>query len=198
MTVFFELYFRILKHPIFPVTIMPVTAVDRFVGFQPAGLSLYLSLWVYVTLACVLVKNRRELLSYGAAAATLSVVGLGIFFLWPTAVPQLADTDWSRYPSFAFLKTVDASGNACPSLHVAFAVFTAIRLGRLLRELGAPQVIRGGSWLWCLGIVYSTLATRQHVTVDALAGALLGAIVATPQFRLSTVATAVGSSAKGG
>jgi len=53
----------------------------------------------------------------------------------------------------------------------------------LLRELGAPQVVRAGNWLWCMGIVYSTLATRQHVAVDAVAGALLGAIVATPQFR---------------
>jgi len=27
---------------------------------------------------------------------------------------------------------------------------------------------------WCLGIVYSTLATKQHVLLDVIPGALLG------------------------
>ncbi len=30
----------------------------------------------------------------------------------------------------------------------------------------------------CIGIVYSTIATRQHVAVDALAGLLLGMLAA--------------------
>lgn len=136
MTAFFVVYFRLLNHPIFPVTIMPLTAVDRFVRFRPEMLPLYISLWIYVPLAFVLLQTRRELLASGAAAAGLSVIGLGIFLLWPTAVPNLG-SDWSSHPSFAFLKTVDASGNACPSLHVAFAVFTAVHVGRLLRELNS-------------------------------------------------------------
>jgi len=31
--------------------------------------------------------------------------------------------------------------------------------------------------LWALGIVYSTLATRQHVLLDVLGGTLLAAVV---------------------
>ena len=180
MTAFFAVYFWVLNHPIFPVTIMPLTAVDRFVGFRPAALPLYLSLWVYIPLAFVLRKNHRELLSWGAAAVALSVIGLSLFLLWPTAVPRL-EIDWAAHPSFAFLKSVDASGNACPSLHVAFAVLTAVHLGRLLREMGARPVLHVGNWLWCLGIIFSTLATGQHVALDALAGAVLGAIIAAPQ-----------------
>ena len=181
MTVFFAVYFRLLKHPIFPVTSMPLTSIDRFVGFQPETLPLYLSLWIYLSLAFGLLKSRRELLSVGAAAVALSAVGLGIFLVWPTAVPDLG-INWASHPSFSFLKTVDASGNACPSLHVAFAVFSAIHLGRLLREMQAGAIVRLGNWLWCLGIVYSTLATGQHVAVDALGGAPLGAIFALPPF----------------
>jgi len=69
-----------------------------------------------------------------------------------------------------FLKNLDASGNACPSLHVATAVFSGMWLHRLLLRFGAPLwmlVVNGG---WCAGIVYSTLAIRQHVIVDVLAG----------------------------
>ncbi len=187
-TVFFLIYFQLLHHPFFRVRIMPLTAVDRFFAFRPEALLLYVSLWIYIPLAFALLKNRRELLAHGAAAVAMGGIGLGLFLLWPTAVPDLGD-NWARYPAFAFLKTVDASGNACPSLHVAFAVFTAIRLARLWPEMQAPAVVRTGSWLWCLGIIYSTLATDQHVALDALAGSLLGAVMGVPWFARLSPAT---------
>lgn len=182
MTAFFVAYFWVLRHPLFPVTTMPLTAVDQWIDFRPEALLLYLSLWFYVCLAPALVIDRRELISFGVAWVVLSVVGLGIFLLWPTIVPR-PDVDWSLHPSIIFLKSVDASGNACPSLHVAFAVFSAVWFERHLRQLGAGRWVRAGNWLWCLGILYSTVATRQHVSLDVLAGAGLGALVAAVHLR---------------
>jgi membrane-associated phospholipid phosphatase len=69
---------------------------------------------------------------------------------------------------------VDASGNACPCLHVAFAVLTGLWLEWLLKQMGAPRVLRVLNACWCGLIAYSTLATKQHVAVDLAAGALLG------------------------
>jgi membrane-associated phospholipid phosphatase len=177
MTSFFVAYFWVLHHPLFPVTTMPLTALDRRISFRPEAVALYLSLWFYVTLAPALLIDRRELLSYVLAAAGISVIGLGIFLLWPTTV-FWPDADRSQHPAFAFLQSVDASGNACPSLHVAFAVFTAVWLHRLLPQLGAGRGASVFNWLWCLGILYSTVAIRQHVALDVLAGAVLGAAVA--------------------
>lgn len=177
MLAFFAAYFWVLRHPIFPVTVMPLTAVDRLIGFSPGALPLYFSLWLYVSLAPGLLIARRELVSYGIAAAALSAIGLGIFLLWPTAVPA-SDIAWAQHPGFAFLKSADASGNACPSLHVAFAVFTAVWFERLLRQMDAGRAARALNGLWCAGILYSTIATRQHVALDVLAGAGLGAMVA--------------------
>ncbi len=182
MTAFFIVYFQLLHHPLFPVTTMPLTALDRLIGFRPEALPLYLSLWFYVCLAPALVINRRELISYGLAAVALSVIGLGIFLFWPTIVPR-PEVDWSLHPSFMFLKSVDASGNACPSLHVAFAVFTAVWFGRILRQMGAGRLVHVLNWVWCVGILYSTVATNQHVALDVLAGAALGALVATMHLR---------------
>ena len=42
MTLFFAAYFQVLHHPIFPVTTMPLIAVDRLIRFQPEALPLYL------------------------------------------------------------------------------------------------------------------------------------------------------------
>lgn len=182
MIAFFIVYFWLLRHPLYPPTIMPLTAVDRLISFWPGALPLYLSLWFYVSLAPALLIDRRELVSYGLAAVGLSVIGLGIFLFWPTAVPR-PEVDWSQHPAVAFLKSADASGNACPSLHVAFAVFTAVWFERLLRQMGAGRLVRALNWLWCLGILYSTVAIRQHVSLDVFAGTGLGLGVAAVHLR---------------
>ena len=175
---FFAVYFWLLRHPMFPVTLMPVTRLDRWITFQPWSIVLYASLWVYVSLPPMLLRPWRELLIYASTAMLVSMAGFAMFFFWPTAVPQ-PDIDWVRYPSVAFLKSVDASGNACPSLHVAFCVLTCLWLERWFRDVQAPAWPRLINVAWCLAIVYSTMATKQHVALDVAAGAGLGLLVTT-------------------
>ena len=177
MSAFFAGYIYLLKNPVFPVTMMPLTFLDMAVGFKPDALILYVSLWLYVTLPPALQATRRELIHYGLAVGALCVTGLACFLVWPTAVPA-ANIDWDQNYGFSILKGVDAAGNACPSLHVATAVFSAMWLNRLLLEVGAPRIVRVFNWAWCVGIVYSTLATKQHVAVDMIAGAMLGMFAA--------------------
>lgn len=179
---FFVAYFWVLRNPLAEVTIMPFTALDRFVAFRPEALGLYASLWVYVSLAPGMLKNLRELVSYGIATLALSAIGLGIFLVWPTAVPPFA-IDLAQHPSISVIKGVDLAGNACPSLHVAFAVFTGVWIDRVLREMRSHRVVLVANWLWCASIVYSTLATRQHVVLDVIAGAILGVVVAALHLR---------------
>ena len=177
IAVFLAAYFWVLRHPIGAVTTMPMLALDRWVAFEFAAMPLYLSLWLYLSLGPALLPDRRALLDYGIACSAIAGVGLAIFLLWPTQVPQLA-ADVAAHAGMATLRSVDLSGNACPSLHVAFAVFAAFSLARELRAVAAPAWLRAVNGLWCAGIVYSTLATRQHVVLDVLAGILLGGVVA--------------------
>ena len=170
---FFGAYFYVLKGPAYPTTVMPVTLLDRLIGFQPLALPMYLSLWVYVSLPPALLETRRELYGYAMAMAGTCLAGLMIFYFWPTAVP-VANIDWAVYPQMDFLKGVDAAGNACPSLHVATAVFSGVWLHYLLGRCSAPLWLRIFNWIWCIGIVYSSMATRQHVAVDVLGGLVLG------------------------
>ncbi len=175
MTVFFMLYFHLALHPVRPVTTMPMTPLDRWIGLQPWALPIYLSLWVYVCLPAMLMESRRELLRFGAGISAVCAVGLGIFYLWPTQVPPMA-AYYAGHPAFDLLRGVDAAGNACPSLHVATAVFAGLWLDGLLGRLGLG-LGRRARWvnaLWCALIVYSTMAVKQHVFVDVACGALLG------------------------
>jgi hypothetical protein len=177
ISLFFFGYFWVMRHPLGAVYTMPLTWADRAVAFWPETFAAYVSLWVYVTFGPALALDRRELAACGLAMLFMSVVGFALFLAWPTQVPTAA-VDWTQHSAMQFLKKVDATGNACPSLHVAFAVFTALLLDYQFRAVGCPAAMRWINVLWCLAIVHSTLATRQHVAWDVLAGAVLAVAAA--------------------
>lgn len=170
-------YFYVLHRPTGEVTIMPLTVLDRWIGFEPLAMWPYVSLWLYVSLPPALLGSRREVIMYGISIALLCLVGLSIFLMWPTAVPP-ADIDWARHPSLALLKGLDKAANACPSLHVATALYSAIWLHVLMHRLDASSKWLIANWVWCTAILWSTLATRQHVAVDLYAGIALALAVA--------------------
>lgn len=179
ITVFFVAYFHVLRSTAHQAVLMPVTAIDDLVGFEPAALYAYVSLWLYVGLPPAIMRGLRELLGYAGWIASLCVAGLACFWLWPTAVPpHLVDT--TLYPGYRLIQGLDAPGNACPSLHVATAAFSAIWLDRLLAEIGTGWRLRIINWAWFATIAWSTLATKQHVALDMLAGCALGAAFALP------------------
>lgn len=179
---FFIAYFHLLRNPSYPVAVMPLTALDHLIPFQPPALVAYLSLWVYVGIAPAMQWTFRDLVGYGLWIVALCLAGLALFHFWPTAVPQRAPVV-TGFPGFSLLQGVDAPGNACPSMHVAVAIFSAIWLNDLLREVRAPRSLRVLSAAWFVAIAYSTLAIKQHVALDAAAGALLGVAFALPSLR---------------
>lgn len=191
ISVFFLAYFYLLKNPASTPIVMQLTWLDHAISFQPMTLPLYLSLWLYVSLPPLFFDTRRELYSYGYAISATCIFGLAVFYFWPTAVPP-ADIDWALYPDMHFLKNIDASGNAFPSLHVAAAVFSGLWLHRLLRRIRGPRWLLVLSGAWCAGIVYSTLATRQHVALDVAAGLALGGFAALVSLRRSATLRRLG------
>lgn len=186
MALFFALYFELLRNPRQPPFEMPLTALDHWIGFEPRSVWLYLSLWIYVGLVPALMPTLRLAMAYGAWAALMCAIGLFCFWLWPTAVPAQVhrlEPTVSLQAMVVLLRGVDAAGNACPSLHVGGAVFSAFWIRRLLRRAGAPGWLHGLNLAWVLAIAWSTMALRQHVLLDVLAGAVLGTVVAAAALR---------------
>ena len=179
---FFVGYFELLRNPTGPVHLVPLTPLDHWVSFQGWALVPYLSLWVYVGVAPGLLRDFRSLFVYGLWSGALCLTGLALFALWPTQIPALG-VPADAPALMAVLKGVDAAGNACPSMHVAISMFTAAWVAHLLRRIGAPGWLAALNWLWFVAIAYSTLAVRQHVVLDVLAGAALGAVYAWASLR---------------
>lgn len=182
MVLFFWGYFAVLHNPLAPPVVMPVTWLDSWIGFSPSAFPAYVSLWVYVSLVPALLGSLRSLLAFGVWIGWLCAFCLAIFWLFPTSTPPSA-IDWTAYPGFELIKGLDASGNAFPSLHVASAVFSAFWLNRVLAQLDAPKLLQLLSALHCAVIIWSTIATRQHVVLDVLGGVVVGAAFAVLSFR---------------
>jgi len=177
MVLFFQAYFWVLHHPSKPPVEVPLLPIDTWLPFTPAAIYAYGWLWIYVSLPPALIAGFRALVGYGVWIALMCLVCLLVFWVWPTQTPVF-DIDWAAYPQLAFLKGIDAASNACPSLHVAAALHAAFWLHHLLRDIGAPGWLRVASAAQCLAIVWSTMAIRQHVFLDVLAGAAVGLLFA--------------------
>lgn len=177
MSVFFTAYFFLLKNPAFPVTVMPLLATDHWVGFSPMALIPYFSLWIYCSLPVMVMPARIRLINFGFWIGAMCMLALSIFYFLPSAVPP-ANIDWSQHPGVSFLKTVDAAGNACPSMHVAAAVYSSFWLYWLMSELRMGWRSQSVQIVWGVAIVVSTLATKQHVSLDVWAGMVLGIVFA--------------------
>lgn len=174
LVVFFQLYLWIQKHPAYEVVQIPATAIDRWIGFQPWTIGLYLSLWVYTALPVALQPDRARLVRYCGAITLLCVVGLLTFYFWPSSVSDAIGVRPAGSALFNMLYAVDSNGNACPSLHVAASIMSCMWLYAILRQISSPAWLNLLNVVWCAGIVFSTMATKQHLLLDVLAGAALG------------------------
>lgn len=173
MCVFFWFYFLILRLHNGQAYEVPLTWLDRWVVFTPYSLPVYISLWVYVSLAPAFLNRLRTLINFGTWIALMCMACLVFFWMVPTRVPEFG-VDWSQHPAMGIIKGIDAGGNAFPSLHVASAIFSARWLDLSLRQANAPPWSLGLNWIYCAAIAWSTLASLQHVWLDVLSGALVG------------------------
>jgi membrane-associated phospholipid phosphatase len=167
-------YFQVQMNPSYPPTVMPLTDLDLWIPFRPYALIAYVSLFIYVGVGPGLQKTWTDVLAYCLTIGLLCLAGLAIFYFLPTQLPAVG-VDESSFFAFALLHRIDAASNACPSMHVAIAMFTAMRVHSVLSEARAPVWLRFLNWLWCVLIAYSTLAVKQHVAFDVAGGLVLGA-----------------------
>jgi membrane-associated phospholipid phosphatase len=175
LVVFFQLYFALLRFPSSAVIEMPTIWLDGAIPFWPPAFYIYASLWVYTALVPALQASFKELVVYGFGIGGVCITGLSFFYLLPTKVPFNA-LEQSTESSLAILRKIDLSGNACPSLHVATAIFTGMCLHQLFLKIHVPKWLRITNLAWCGLIIYSTLAIKQHVVWDVVAGLALGGI----------------------
>ena len=138
------------------------------------GLNLwvYLSIYLLMPLGPVLMPHWRQLLRYAAGIMLISLLADMIFVFWPTIYPRPGAAETTL--AYRLLVRVDNPFHAFPSFHAAFAVYSAFCAGLVRREMRLLAAWEAGVWLWTALILFATLATKQHMFADIVAGSALG------------------------
>jgi membrane-associated phospholipid phosphatase len=159
-------------HAFFPLWVIPETALDRWVPFQPEGWAwVYLSQFVFVGVLPWLLATREAIHRYGRGILLMALLSFGCFLFFPSRGPRPVEVGAST--AMQMIAAYDGHLNACPSLHAAFLAYMALLAWRMFGRV-APwgTVLTAGAW--GLAILYSTLATKQHYALDLAAGLVVG------------------------
>lgn len=176
LTIYFCVpYFLLQAAPVFPVRSLPLTFLDRAVGFSPDWVWVYQSVYLLIAVVPWLAVSRDALLRYARGFVWLSSMAFAWFLFVPVAGPRPAEVPADGM--FALLTSYDSPLNAFPSLHCGLAAYTVLLAAEMSRDgLPAPRrrVAIGLLAFWLLWICYATVATKQHYVVDVPPGLLLG------------------------
>jgi membrane-associated phospholipid phosphatase len=165
-------YLFLQQHHFFPAIKMPASIFDHMIPFSDKAAWLYLSIYLLMPVGPFLMNRRKQLLRYAAGIILISSLADIVFLFWPTLCPRpnVQETNIA----YQTLTAIDNPFHAFPSLHAAFAVYSALCGAMVLRELDSRNFWRISLWFWAGLILCATLATKQHVVADIIAGSALG------------------------
>jgi len=147
----------------------PYIALDRLMPLQPAWMLVYASMYVFVLLPLLIVREprlfRRAMACY-ITVLTLAYVG---FILYPTMAPRPDTVPGSGFAAWALRQqySMDWRYNCFPSLHVAHSFVSALTVYRVRKDVGTIAT----AWAALIGV--STVFTKQHYVVDVIGGVLI-------------------------
>ncbi|MDB6124408.1 MAG: PA-phosphatase [Pedosphaera sp.] len=159
-------------HAVFPLRNVPATWLDTLIQFSPQPWGwIYLSQFLYTGTLPWLINSKPGLRRYVVGLLWMCSISFLAFLFFPTVGPRV-EYHGQNF-AVALIQHYDGALNAFPSLHAAFLVYT-FALGWRLFPGRIPPSFIGVCLLWAGLILYSTLATKQHYTLDLMAGCLLG------------------------
>lgn len=116
-----------------------------------------------------LVRSDRAFRRYLTCYVIVALVSLATFALAPSGVSResivLEDASWL----YRQLAAADQPRNAFPSLHASVSVLAGLALWAAVRAPFPRSLLAA----WIAIVLWSTIATRQHVLVDLASGGAL-------------------------
>jgi membrane-associated phospholipid phosphatase len=173
------LYGIAAHHPISEPLIVHPSAIDHWIPFVPAAA------WLYATylglLPALLLARRTPGFTTVFVAGTLcAILNAIVYILFPTALAARSPAPPGTL--LALVQALDTTLCALPSGHVALpSALTASAWVAASDHAGHRRwwrSVAAGFAVWTVVLAASTLLTRQHYLIDALAGAVFGVAVA--------------------
>lgn len=171
--------YHLLNHarPLREPRFLELNRLDLLMPVMPQMVWIYLSAYLFVTGAFAYAKDANNLKRFFFSLMSVEAVSLMIYIIYPTTIQRehfLFMQDLKQPTKWAFqaLYSVDLPVSCFPSLHVASTTVGLLLIWRETRLAGKFLAA-----IWAIAIAVSTVATKQHYTVDAIAGAVLAAAI---------------------
>jgi membrane-associated phospholipid phosphatase len=151
----------------------PFVALDAAMALSPRWIGVYASLYMCAFLLPLVVVRGQELFRQTMKAYLfVMLVSYAGFLLYPTTAPHGAPlrVDGFATWSLQLFYDLDQPYGCFPSLHVAYSFVGALACYRMHRRVG----IVAAAWAALIGV--STVYTKQHFVIDAIAGAIIGLV----------------------
>jgi membrane-associated phospholipid phosphatase len=156
----------------------PITVFDRMMPLSPRWMLVYASIYMSgFLLPLVVVRGRRRFEQAMKAYLFVMLVSYAGFVLYPTIAPRVEPVAISSFATWSLqlFYDIDQPYGCFPSLHVAYSLIGAMACYGMHRGVGRAAA----AWAALIGV--STVYTKQHFAVDAIAGAVV-AVVASAIF----------------
>ena len=149
------------------------TALDRLIPFIPWTVVIYLvcfAFW-FINYALASLQDEADAVRFFSADFMAKVICCICFLLIPTTNirPEVTGTGFFDN-AIRWLYSIDAADNLFPSIHCLTSWFCFISVRK---QNAVPFWYKVFSAVLASAVCISTLTTRQHVIVDAVAGVLL-------------------------
>jgi len=157
-----------------PVRHTPAVALDRALPLVPFWAIVYGVLYLFLILLPFVVVRHDDLIRRTVSSYLfIWLTAYACFFvIYPTAAPR-PDTAYGE--GFALwglqaLYSTDPPYNCFPSIHVAHSLLSALACSRVHRRVGVVATVAAAL------VATSTLFTKPHYVLDAVAGGLLACV----------------------
>ncbi|MDO5409198.1 MAG: phosphatase PAP2 family protein [Lachnospiraceae bacterium] len=147
--------------------------IDDLVPFMPQFIIVYFGCFIFWAVNyCMIARlDKEHVYRFFTADFYARLACLIIFVLFPTTNtrPELVGNDFFTW-CMRFLYQVDAPTNLFPSIHCMTSWFCYIGIRN---KKGIPLWYQRFSGIMAIAVFISTLALRQHVLIDVIAGVVL-------------------------
>lgn len=169
---------------IVPYSLLQQVAIREVLWVKPSAFDLAIpvnfhSLWFYLTFYGLLgwiglSVDERNFKRYIHSIWWTALFSHLVFLLIPNGVTREAIDAESAPLVYQWLVLADEPRNAFPSLHASLSILAG------LTAIVSPSlrpIFKVTAWIWVIGILWSTIALRQHYAVDLISGSALALVV---------------------
>lgn len=146
----------------------PAIALDAAIPFAPEAAWAYMTVAPFMAMPLLVLTARRVRALAWTEAVMIALAGI-VFVTFPMAATVTPEGAGPAIMHFA--DWVNLTYNSLPSLHVALSTSTLIALVQ-----GTRGGLRVTLILWGIAVIGSTLLTKQHYVLDAVAGVALAVL----------------------